>query len=114
LCRAQFRQSNILVNDKNEASIADFGLSRILETSGFTTKSIAGTSRWMACELIAPEEEDEDHPPELTKATDVWAFAMTVIEVIEPKCHAKSLNKFGRYLRTVFRSHILRSTQPSY
>jgi serine/threonine protein kinase len=101
------------VNDDGEASIADFGLSRILETSGFTTKSVAGTSRWMAYELIAPEEEDEDCPPQLTTATDVWAFAMTVIEVSEPTYRAKFPDSFGRYSRAVFRTHTLLSIQPS-
>jgi len=38
----------------------------------------------MAYELIAPREGDdneEEYMPPLTTATDVWAFAMTVIEV---------------------------------
>jgi serine/threonine protein kinase len=36
-------QSNILVNDMGEAQLTDFGLSRVLEFSGFTTKSVGGT-----------------------------------------------------------------------
>ena len=66
------------MNDQHEASITDFGLSRILEVSGFTTKSISGTYRWMAHELLAPEG---DNIPKVTAASDVWAFAMTVLEV---------------------------------
>ena len=66
------------MNDKHEACIADFGLSRILEASGFTTKSVGGTFRWMAHELLAPEG---DSIPQVTAASDVWAFAMTVLEV---------------------------------
>jgi hypothetical protein len=39
----------------------------------------------MAYELIEPREGDDDpeeeYIPPLTVATDVWAFAMTIIEV---------------------------------
>lgn len=70
---------NILVNDKNEASLTDFGLSRVQNISGFTTKTGSGTTRWQAYELLAPCEGDTI--PRVTKATDVWAFAMTVVEV---------------------------------
>jgi serine/threonine protein kinase len=66
------------VSDDHEAYIADFGLSRILGESGFTTKSVSGTYRWMAPELLAPEGE---YVPQVTTASDVWAFGMTVLEV---------------------------------
>lgn len=78
-------QSNILVSDEGRACLTDFGLSRILEATGFTTKSVGGTWRWQAYELIAPNEEDEDSTPKVTEATDVWAFGMTVIEVRCPE-----------------------------
>jgi serine/threonine protein kinase len=75
-----YHQTNILVNDKHEACLADFGLSRVLGESGFTTTSVGGTSRWMACELIMSSNE-EGNVPQVTAASDVWAFSMTVLEV---------------------------------
>jgi serine/threonine protein kinase len=57
-------------------SLIDFGLSRILQISGFTTKTISGTSRYVALELLK-----EEFTPRVTAATDTWALAMTVIEV---------------------------------
>jgi serine/threonine protein kinase len=71
------------VNDWHDACISDFGLSRILEAEGFTTKSVGGTSRWMAYELVAPPEEgeEEEHIPQVSAATDIWAFGMTALEV---------------------------------
>ena len=66
------------MNDQHEVRITDFGLSRILGESGFTTKSVGGTYRWMAPELLAPEGEVV---PQVTVASDVWAFGMTVLEV---------------------------------
>jgi serine/threonine protein kinase len=71
-------QSNILINDEGKASLTDFGLSIILHASGFTTKTTAGTWRFMAPELMAAD----DIYTRVSKATDVWAFAMTIIEVI--------------------------------
>jgi len=105
------KASNILINNEGEASISDFGLARILNASGFTTKSASGTWRYTApveictelVELCTEEEynpsttqewrwkapellavclnEEEDSIPRLTAATDVYAFAMTVIEI---------------------------------
>lgn len=80
-----YEQSNVLVNDERRACISDFGLSRILEVTGFTTKSVGGTCRWMAQELIAPSDDDDDEIiPQVTTESDVWAFAMTAIEVNLP------------------------------
>ena len=69
------------MNDTHEACLADFGLSRVLGESGFTTTSVGGTSRWMACELITSFNEEGENVPQVTTAGDVWAFAMTVLEV---------------------------------
>ena len=98
-------QSNILINDKDEASLTNFGLSCVLETTGFTTMA-SGTLRYMAPQLHAICEEEEVNPsmtkgwrgkapermavsvneeqefmPRVTKETDVWEIGMTVLEV---------------------------------
>ena len=60
--------------------LSDFGISRLLINSVTIagTTSIKGNMRWMAPELLIPEEgvvlEHSCH----TKATDVWAFGMVV------------------------------------
>jgi len=99
--------SNILINPQGEASLADFGLSRILHKSGFTTMTVSGTYRYMAPELYsvceaeefnpikaqdwrwkAPElmavalNEEDESIPRVVETTDVWAFSMTVIEIL--------------------------------
>lgn len=81
------------MSDTGEARISDFGLSRILETSGFTTKGAGGTCRWMAYELIvSPDnygEDGEEYVPQPTIASDVWAFGMTALEVHLPEVQDK-------------------------
>jgi serine/threonine protein kinase len=74
----EMSQTNIFVNDKKEACLADFGIARALECSGFTTIG-KGSYRWMARELV---DDDSAHfNPRPTLATDVWAFAMCGLEV---------------------------------
>ena len=81
-------QSNILVDSKCCARLADFGLSTIIgETtaeSDVDSSGIKGTIRWMAPELLLPEEFGFTR--ELLKqlpstSTDIYAIGMTVLEV---------------------------------
>ena len=79
-------QANVFVNDKKRAVIADFELRKIVDYRNFTSYKPAGPARWMAPELSADDEddeddEDEDDRPHCTLATDIFAFAMTMIEV---------------------------------
>ncbi|KAK2463096.1 hypothetical protein APHAL10511_004751 [Amanita phalloides] len=74
--------SNILVNDSGHACLADFGLGRLTEVQGFTTNHVGGTCRWMAYELIY---DDGEEPVKHTTQSDVWAFGMTVLEILTGK-----------------------------
>jgi serine/threonine protein kinase len=83
-------QSNVLINNDGDACLIDFGLSRILDARGFTTKTATSTYRYAAPELYWVEEAVEQMPveergelgfPRFTRESDVWAFSMLVIEV---------------------------------
>jgi len=82
IVHGDMKSVNILVNDEHKACIADFGLARILGETGFTTKSIGGTCRWIAYELIDLSDEEEECVPQVTMESDVWAFGMTVLEIL--------------------------------
>ena len=58
--------------------LSDFGVSRLLVNSITVagTLSLKGVMRWMAPELILPNEEIQMKHSFHTKATDVWAFGM--------------------------------------
>ncbi len=74
-----------MVDENGNAIITDFGLSKIIEeitTDNTTvgTSFFAGSTRWMAPELLLALIEDDGVPP-ITPASDVYAFASVCLEV---------------------------------
>ncbi|OCH91147.1 kinase-like protein [Obba rivulosa] len=67
---------NVLIDELDHASITDFGLSSVYRPSGEkgASKSAVGTLRFMAPEAIKTGK--------LSYATDVYAYAMLIYEVI--------------------------------
>jgi len=78
-------QNNVVVDDDGRPLICDFGRSRILEQSGFTTVFAGGAARYMAPELFGPEDADIESAnsfvPVITNQSDVYSFAMVGVEV---------------------------------
>lgn len=85
IVHGDLKPTNILMDDAGNAVVADFGHSRILGASGFTTSTmtIAGTFRYMAPELMVPENPDITPTP--TIASDIWAAGMTGLEILSSK-----------------------------
>lgn len=96
IIHGDIKASNILINDEGQASLTDFGLSTVLQASGFTPRAVPGTRSFIAPDLVktkavrwqAPElfesgmEPGKGYIQRVTQATDVWAFSMTVIEIL--------------------------------
>lgn len=89
-----------MINDKGEALLADFGISRLDDKFFCSMDSIVqyGNCRWLARELLVglgdkipkPRPNERGAPPdeEYTRATswsDMWSFGMTFIEVLSEK-----------------------------
>jgi len=76
---------NVLIDDTGVPRLCDFGRSRIIDHRGYTTAP-AGTARFMAPELLeAPSTNDPERPeeqPQLTKATDIYAFSMVSLQTL--------------------------------
>ncbi|KAF8340882.1 TKL/TKL-ccin protein kinase [Amanita rubescens] len=72
------KPNNILINDHHIPVLCDFGRSRIIGQTDAT--GFAGTFLYMAPELIA-DDSDDDHP-QVTLASDVYAFAITGAEIL--------------------------------
>ncbi|KAI5116311.1 hypothetical protein M0805_009155 [Coniferiporia weirii] len=93
---ADIKSDNILVTPAGDAVIRGFEISRAMNATqaflgGNTThpNGPAGTVRWMAYELINEAEKYTKH----TKESDVWAFGMTVYELLakeRPYAHVVS------------------------
>ena len=68
------------MSSTGEPLISDFGLSHMMSATQTLMAStnldggIKGTVRWMAIELFDIEEGEAGH----TKASDMWAYGMTV------------------------------------
>ncbi|KAI5116310.1 hypothetical protein M0805_009154 [Coniferiporia weirii] len=82
---ADIKSDNVLVNSFGDAVICDFGISRMINSSretlaGNTTLpgGVVGSIRWLSYELLTQSETYKKH----TKESDVWAFGMTVYELL--------------------------------
>jgi serine/threonine protein kinase len=77
------KPTNVLLDDSFNAVLTDFGLSRVLEASGFTTTNIraVGTFRYMARELMDPTYPSTTAPLP-TVQSDIWSAGMTGLEIL--------------------------------
>ena len=74
----QFIKENILISSSGIPLLADFGISRTINSGDFpslTTSSynVSGTLRWMASELFS-----DDNSKTYLLASDVWSYGMTI------------------------------------
>jgi serine/threonine protein kinase len=81
IVHGDIKGANVLVNDIGEACLSDIGVSKMPFPLDWTQPFGTRSARWMAPELIAPNDEGEDDYP-VTCQTDVYSFSMTVIEIL--------------------------------
>ncbi|EGG25249.1 putative protein serine/threonine kinase [Cavenderia fasciculata] len=73
-----FKSDNILIGNKGEIELADFGVTAVLEKNQWNhRKTIVGTPCWMAPEIITEKGYNE--------FVDIWSFGITAIELIRGK-----------------------------
>ncbi|KAH8111284.1 kinase-like domain-containing protein [Phellopilus nigrolimitatus] len=81
IVHGDIRCANILIGDYGQPLLSDFGLSRIEAVISATTGSThgSGSLRWQAPELLYPSKYGGNGRQ--TTQSDIYAFAMTCIEV---------------------------------
>ena len=72
-----YNKDNILISNKGKAIVSDFGLSRTLTCSKFSSTLTAGNYAWVAPELFEYTNLDEKF--EHTIESDIWACGMTIL-----------------------------------
>jgi len=115
IAHGNIKGSNILINDKHDAVLSDFGLARNSQTLDLATRASPRTGdvttdlawedegslpatteawRWKAPEFIGTHVDgQEESICRVTTATDVYAFSITVIEIFTgciPFSHIKN------------------------
>ena len=78
----------MLISEAGKAQVCDYGLSSITSNPMFTiaaTPGVAGSSRWLAPEIIDPPNKARSKPLTASKPADVFAFAMLAVEVFSGK-----------------------------
>jgi len=74
----------VVVSEAGIAQVCDYGLSAVISNPVFTiaaTPGVAGSSRWLAPEIIDPPRKAGSKPIAASKPADVFAFAMLAVEV---------------------------------
>ncbi|KAI5120415.1 hypothetical protein M0805_006916 [Coniferiporia weirii] len=93
---SDIKPDNILISSSGEPRICDFGISRMLVESkslsfgDSTTGDLKGTIRYMSIELLRATDVE---PHTYSKASDIWAFGMTLLVFLTrkpPYYHIKS------------------------
>lgn len=80
IVHGDIKPSNLLVNDKGEIKIADFGVSHVVEMTHEVRGSNIGTCAYMSPERFDPERWGGDDTDGF--AGDVWSLGVVVLE-----CH---------------------------
>ncbi|KAG1680540.1 hypothetical protein FOA52_014987 [Chlamydomonas sp. UWO 241] len=81
------KPDNILMTEFNAAVLADFGISKVLESTTSAQQSqIRGTFCYMSPEQFSPDSLT------VTTKADIWAFACTFIQMVTGQLPMKGLN----------------------
>ncbi|KAF8634522.1 hypothetical protein AX17_004195 [Amanita inopinata Kibby_2008] len=81
IVHGDIRGANIFVHDGPRAVISDYELVMIINAQEFTSYKPAGAARWIAPELTTSADDEDYGGPKYSLQSDVFAFAMTAIEV---------------------------------
>ncbi|CAE6438652.1 unnamed protein product [Rhizoctonia solani] len=77
IIHGDLKGANVVIAANGTARLMDFGLAKVVEsTLKFSTSTLQGTTRWMAPELMDPEEKSK---AVITFPTDIYSLGMTIL-----------------------------------
>ena len=92
-------QGNVLISDYGHAMLTDFGRAKVLGELGFNTKTVAGSSAYMAPELTPGGDDNVNVDKMFSKESDVYAYAMLCQKVrIQLILNIEKFSRDSRYL----------------
>jgi serine/threonine protein kinase len=69
------------VDQYGNARLTDLSIAKVTFPSDWTQAHGFRGARWMAPELINPQDDSETEESPVTRQTDIYSFAMTILEV---------------------------------
>ncbi|CAE6385150.1 unnamed protein product [Rhizoctonia solani] len=80
IIHGDLKGGNIVIAADGTARLVDFGLAKMTESAlkFSATSTVKGTHRWMAPELMNPDEKSKAF---VTFATDIYSMGMTILEI---------------------------------
>ncbi|KAJ7936978.1 kinase-like domain-containing protein [Mycena leptocephala] len=107
IVHGDLRGGNVLIDNREHAQLADFGLAIVTDaTRGTTSTKQSGSLRWMAPELLDYQLEFKR-----TKASDVYAFACLCIEIYTGEQPLQSIHQDITVVREILKQ--MRPLRPS-
>ncbi|EMD33056.1 hypothetical protein CERSUDRAFT_87399 [Gelatoporia subvermispora B] len=98
------KSANVLINEHRIACISDFGLAALNYSSKLVTLSVqAGSTRWMAPELLDPEHFGLERA-ELSAQSDIFALGMIIWELFTGRIPYYHLQKDAQVMSSILRN----------
>ncbi|KAI9205929.1 kinase-like domain-containing protein [Polychytrium aggregatum] len=112
IVHGDLKSLNVLLDRSFSAVVNDFGLSKTKHTSATANRTRRDQPTGGTLEYMAPEMLDDDNPVGSSKATDVYAFGITIYEVLND-CRPIWVTADGQPMRErVIESQVLRNHRP--
>ncbi|KAI9205023.1 kinase-like domain-containing protein, partial [Polychytrium aggregatum] len=112
IVHGDLKSLNVLLDGTFSAVVTDFGMSRTKHTSATANRTRRDQPAGGTLDYMAPEMLDYDDPVGSSKATDVYAFGITMYEVLN-NCRPIWVTADGQPMRErVIESQVLRGNRP--